>query len=87
MDITILEAEKRKAYLSGDEDLIRAYEMREMALSDLVSMENYAREKGYSEGHAAGHAAGHAKGREEERQRIFDLLNQGMSVEDIKRQL
>ena len=65
MDLAILEAEKRKAYISGDEELIRVYEMREMALSDLVSMENYAREEGYTEGHAKGHAEGKEEGRAE----------------------
>jgi predicted transposase/invertase (TIGR01784 family) len=99
MDSAILEAEKRQAYLSGDEDLIRYYQMREMALSDLTSMENYARDKGHKEGLekgleeglakglAKGHKEGLENGRKEERQRIIELINQGLSIEEIKQQL
>ena len=95
MDNAIMEAEKRKAYLSGDEELIRAYEMREMALCDLISMENYAREKGYSDGHAKGLEDGHAKGRAEGRaegrtegqRQILEMLSQGLTVEEIKQRL
>ena len=95
MDFAIFEAEKRQAYLSGDEDLIRLYDRREMALADQISMEKYAREKGYSEGHQAGHKAGHKAGLQEgrqagcqeERQRILGLLDQGLSAEEIRERL
>ena len=75
MDTAILEAEKRKAYLSGDEKLIRAYEMREKALHDWVSSQHYARKKG------------HAEGRKEERQQIMELINQGLSIAELKQRL
>ncbi|MCL2067079.1 MAG: Rpn family recombination-promoting nuclease/putative transposase [Treponema sp.] len=91
MDSAILEAERRQAYLSGDEELIRAYEMREMALSDLASMKKYDHDIGYSEGHVAGqtigHAEGYSKGLEEGQRRFMELLNQGLSVEEIKQRL
>ena len=38
-------------------------------------------------GHAEGRAEGHKEGRAEERQRLLDMLDQGLSVEEIKRQL
>jgi predicted transposase/invertase (TIGR01784 family) len=52
MDSAIQEADERMVYVTGDEEAIRAYEMRQMALSDLASMENYARKEGYMECHA-----------------------------------
>jgi flagellar biosynthesis/type III secretory pathway protein FliH len=57
--------------------------MRQMGLSDYNSSMNYARETGYAEGHADGHA----EGRNEERQHFLEMLDQGLSVEEIKRRL
>jgi len=34
-----------------------------------------------------GHAEGHSEGRSEERRRVLELLNQGLSVEEIKERL
>jgi predicted transposase/invertase (TIGR01784 family) len=55
MDSAIQEADERMVYVTGDEEAIRAYEMRQMALSDLASMKNYARKEGYTEGRAEGY--------------------------------
>ena len=79
MDTAILEAEKRKAYLSGDEKLIRAYEMREKALSDWVSFQNYTRKQCYTEAHA--------EGKKERDQFILSLIDQGLSIEELKKRL
>jgi len=50
MDSAIYSANERMVYVTGDEEAIRAYEMRQMALSDYNSSINYAREEGRAEG-------------------------------------
>jgi predicted transposase/invertase (TIGR01784 family) len=62
MDSAIQEADERMVYVSGDDEAIRAYEMRQMALSDLTSMKNYARKKGLSEGREQGLIEGREQG-------------------------
>jgi len=49
MDVTIQAANERMVYVTEDEEAIRAYEMRQMALSDYNSSINYAREEGHAE--------------------------------------
>ena len=49
MDNAIKMAEDRQVYVSGDEEAIRAYEMRQMGLMDLTSGLNYARREGKKE--------------------------------------
>ena len=71
MDEAILSADERLAYLSGDEDAMDLYHRRFMAMCDRTSEINYA----------------YAKGRAEERQRFLELLNQGLSVEEIKQRI
>ena len=44
-------------------------------------------EKGFQQGLAAGLEQGLEQGMEKERQRFLDLLNQGLSTEEIKRQI
>jgi predicted transposase/invertase (TIGR01784 family) len=50
MDSAIKMAEDRQIYVSGDEDTIRAYEMREKVIWDLTSGLNHARKEGIMEG-------------------------------------
>ena len=50
MDNAIQEADERMVYVTGDEDAIRAYEMRFMALCDHTSQMNYATEVGHKRG-------------------------------------
>jgi hypothetical protein len=45
MDMTIQKAEKKMEYVSIDKEALRAYQMREMALSDWTSGLNHARER------------------------------------------
>jgi len=49
MDVAIQAANERMVYVTEDEEAIRAYEMRQMALSDYNSSINYAREEGHAE--------------------------------------
>jgi len=79
MDTAIETANERMVYVTGDKEAIRAYERRQMALSDYTSSMNYAREEGLRRGHA--------EGRNEERQRLLEMLDQGLPVEEIKRRL
>ena len=53
-DEAIKAAEERLVYVTGDAEAIHAYEMRQMALSDLTSAENFARKEGLAEGLAKG---------------------------------
>jgi len=103
MDSAIQTANERMVYVTGDKEAIRAYEMRQMWLSDYTSSMNYAREEGHRQGHEKGLEEGRAKGleegrneglakgleegRNEERQRLLEMLEQGLPVEEIKRRL
>jgi predicted transposase/invertase (TIGR01784 family) len=62
MDSAIQLADERLVYLSGDEDAIRAYEMRFKAMCDLTSMRNYATEKGLAKGFKKGMKEGTRQG-------------------------
>jgi predicted transposase/invertase (TIGR01784 family) len=50
MDMAIQKAEKKMEHVSIDKEALRAYQMREMALSDWTSGLNHAREEGIQEG-------------------------------------
>jgi predicted transposase/invertase (TIGR01784 family) len=50
MDTGIERAAERAAYVAQDKEALRAYQMREMALSDYTSGINYARREGRQEG-------------------------------------
>ena len=91
MDTAIETANERMVYVTGDKEAIRAYERRLMGLSDYNSSMNYAREEGHrqgiKEGRRKGRQEGHKEGRNEERQRLLEMLEQGLPVEEIKRRL
>jgi len=65
MDSAIQAADERMVYVTGDKEAIRAYEMRQMALSDYTSSMNYARETGHQEGLEQGHQEGLERGHQE----------------------
>jgi predicted transposase/invertase (TIGR01784 family) len=50
MDAAIKKAEERVSYVSNDKEALRAYQMRQMALSDYTSGINHARREGMREG-------------------------------------
>jgi len=87
MDSAIQMANERMVYVTGDKEAIRAYEMRQMGLSDYTSSMNYAREEGYQQGRQEGRQESRQEGRNEERLRLLEMLDQGLSVEEIKRRL
>jgi len=58
MDTAIQMADERMVYVTGDKEAIRAYERRQMALSDYNSSMNYARDEGFRQGMEEGRAEG-----------------------------
>jgi predicted transposase/invertase (TIGR01784 family) len=50
MDRAIQKAQERMSYICGNKEELRAYQMREMALSDWTSGVNHARREGKQEG-------------------------------------
>jgi predicted transposase/invertase (TIGR01784 family) len=50
MDSGIRKAEEKMEYVTRDKEALRAYQMREMALSDWTSGLNHARKEGIQEG-------------------------------------
>ncbi|MDR0451415.1 MAG: Rpn family recombination-promoting nuclease/putative transposase [Treponema sp.] len=67
MDAGIRKAEERLAHVTGDKEVLRAYQMREMALSDWTSGLNHAREEGEQKGEQRGRLEGLREGRLEGR--------------------
>jgi predicted transposase/invertase (TIGR01784 family) len=64
MDRAIQKAEEKMSYISKDKEALRAYQMREIALSDWTSGVNYARREGKQEGLREGEERGLRKGEE-----------------------
>jgi predicted transposase/invertase (TIGR01784 family) len=77
MDTAIAKAQEKIMRVSSSKEALRAYQMREMALSDYTSGINYAREEGKQEGKR--------EGRQEASLEILNLLKAGKSVEEISR--
>jgi len=75
MDRAIKAANKKLNLVTMDEDFERYYTLRQMALSDYTTGINHAREEGLAEGRA------------EERQYLLEMLDQGLTIEEIKRRL
>jgi len=77
MDSAIQAANERMVYVTGDKEAIRAYEMRQMALSDYNSEINYARSTGMRKGRQ--------KGRQESVLEIArKMKNAGKPLSEIK---
>jgi predicted transposase/invertase (TIGR01784 family) len=62
MDTAIQKAEEKMVYVSNDKETLRAYQMREMALSDWTSGLNHARREGKQEGRREGKREGKREG-------------------------
>ncbi|GHT32176.1 hypothetical protein AGMMS49574_15200 [Bacteroidia bacterium] len=65
MDTAIQKAQDRIAFVSNDEESLRTYEMREMALSDFTSGMNFARREGIAIGEQKGKIEGKIEGKME----------------------
>jgi predicted transposase/invertase (TIGR01784 family) len=84
MDMAIQKAEEKMVYVSRDKEALRAYQMREMALSDWTSGLNHAREEGIQEGIVKGIQEGMVKGIQEEKREVAGNLKKlGLPVEQI----
>jgi predicted transposase/invertase (TIGR01784 family) len=65
MDMGIQKAEEKMVYVTRDKEALRAYQMREMALSDWTSGLNHAREEGMQTGILQGIQKGRKEGIQE----------------------
>jgi predicted transposase/invertase (TIGR01784 family) len=88
MDAAIQAANDRMVYVTGDKEAIRAYEMRQMALSDYTSEMNYARDvgmkRGMRRGMKKGIKEGIKEGRADEKLEIARKMKEmGDSIEKI----
>jgi predicted transposase/invertase (TIGR01784 family) len=85
MDPAIQKAEEKMMYVSSDKEALRAYQMREMALSDWTSGINHARREGILEGmlESKREIASKMKKRGIPTDQIAE--DTGLSVEDIGR--
>ena len=83
MDRAIQLAAERMLNLTVDEDVITAYNRMFMASCDRTSEINFALSKGREEGLEEGREKAH----EEDRQYFLELLNQGLTIEEIKQRL
>lgn len=83
MDRAIQKAEEKMAHVSSDKEALRAYQMREMALSDWTSGLNHARREGIQEGRKEGRQeiASKMKKRGAPLNQIVE--DTGLSAEDI----
>jgi predicted transposase/invertase (TIGR01784 family) len=68
MDTAIQKAEEKMGYVSKDKEALRAYQMREMALSDWTSGINHARQEGRQE---------------EQREIAFKMKKRGIPLDQI----
>jgi predicted transposase/invertase (TIGR01784 family) len=90
MDVSIRKAEEKLALVSSDKEALRAYQMREMALSDWTSGVNFARGEGLQQGRMEGLNEGLKKGRMEGRMEsqyeiAVNLKAMGTSIDQIAR--
>jgi predicted transposase/invertase (TIGR01784 family) len=93
MDAAIQKAEEKMAYVTSDKEALRAYQMREMALSDWTSGINHAKEDGIQEGKKEGKQEGKKEGIREVARALKSLGDPfekiaratGLSVEDIEK--
>jgi predicted transposase/invertase (TIGR01784 family) len=85
MDTAIRKAEERLAYVSSDKEALRAYQMRELALSDWTSGINHARREGRKEGRKEGQREIASKMRKRGIPVAQIAEDTGLSVEDIEK--
>ena len=92
MDKAIMAANERQIYFTNDEEEIRAYEMREMALMDERARIRFATDEGLAQGRREGLTEGLNKGKIEIARKMkargypIDEIAEctGFSLEDIK---
>jgi predicted transposase/invertase (TIGR01784 family) len=73
-------------HVTQDKELLREYQMREMAMMDLRSATSYAKDEGREEGLKKGIRKGRQEGRQEGKNEIAkNMLNEGLSLEIIHR--
>jgi predicted transposase/invertase (TIGR01784 family) len=87
MDMAIQKAEEKLVYVASNKEALRAYQMREMALSDWASGINHARLEGRQEGRLESRLErqGEIASKMKKRGVPIDQIAEdtGLSVEDI----
>ncbi|MDR2619047.1 MAG: hypothetical protein LBC62_09270, partial [Treponema sp.] len=88
MDSAIQKAEEKMAFVAQDKEALRAYQMREMAMSDWTSGLNHAKREGRRKGRLEGRRKGRLEGRQEGRlekaiEIARNLRGVGVSIEKI----
>ncbi|MDR3115920.1 MAG: Rpn family recombination-promoting nuclease/putative transposase [Treponema sp.] len=84
MDSAIRKAEEKMVHVSMDKEALRAYHLREMALSDWASGLNHARQEGRKEGREEGMKEGIKEGRNKAKREVArNLKSNGIPVEQI----
>ena len=79
MDSAIQTANERLLYVTGDEDAQREYLVRFRAMCDMTSMQNAAHREGVKEGRE--------EAREEDRLHFLELIDKGLTIEEIRERL
>ena len=75
-------------YRISQDEVERARIMRaEKTELDYISYMDWAKETGFAEGHARGHADGLADGEKKNQEFILDLIDQGLTAEEIKKRI
>jgi predicted transposase/invertase (TIGR01784 family) len=77
MDQGIRKAQERVEHIAIDKEALRAYQMREMALSDYTSGINHAKREGKREGKLEGKREGKLEGKREAQTGIARKMKSG----------
>jgi len=86
MDSAIMAANERQIYFTNDEEEIRAYEMREMALKDERARIRYATNEGRKEGMEEGLEKGREAGLKEGLNKVArNALAEGATTEFVQK--
>jgi predicted transposase/invertase (TIGR01784 family) len=88
MDTAIQKAQERMTFVTNDKESLRAYDMREMALSDYTSGMNFARREGEEKGEKRGIAIGEKRGEKKGEKRgklevAMNMKKNGMDTHQI----
>ena len=86
LDKAIMAANERQIYFTNDDEEIRAYEMREMALMDERARISYATNEGFTQGLTQGREEGREEGKEKEKIEIArNALAEGLAPEIVSK--
>ena len=82
-----MRAERAAAQIDRDYEKFARKLAEEKNRLDIALRREAIRRASHAEGLAEGRQEGHEEGRQEERQYLLDMLERGLSIEEIKQQL